>query len=593
MAKKLWNHWLTLSTGFSLLYWIVDSAIAAFLFQEQTFYLQLFKPRDREAFERLVFIGLLTAVIRFRYHIVQRRQIEFAGRKKKDLAEKIINSSVDGILAFDCECRYTIWNKGMEEISGVSKEKVLGHRAFDVFPFLKETGEDAFFFAALEGKPVISEDRPYKVPATGKEGYFSGHYSPLYGEGEQVVGGLAIIRDITERKHLEKQLIQTQKIETIGQLAGGVAHEFNNLLTPIIGYVDIIKMQTLQQTEVQASLDIVEKAAKRAAKLTQELLSFSRKNPINLQSHSLSDLTGEVVHLLHQTLDREIKIEVQSTDDLGAVLVDSDQIQQVIINLCLNARDALKNLITENSGFRPLIRIMMENTHLDETAKDALANAKAGDYVRLSVSDNGPGIEPDVLPHLFEPFFTTKATGQGTGLGLSSSYGIVKRHSGWIGLKTARGEGSTFEVYLPRTKNPIFKKDTKKSAPSKAGKTATIMIVDDDEYVRSFSRSAVDKLGHTVLMAEGGTQALDIFKKEREQIELVILDLSMPGESGWEVLRHLRALDPTLKAIVSTGHDIPGQPEDRKDLQPFSLLLKPYTPKDIERIIQEVLDQGS
>ncbi|MBN4053161.1 response regulator [bacterium AH-315-L15] len=397
-----------------------------------------------------------------------------------------------------------------------------------------------------------------------------------------------------ERLQLENQLRQTQKLETVGQLAGGVAHEFNNLLTPIIGYVDLVKKQTLEQPEVQASLVMVQKAARRAGGLTKALLSFSRKNPIKLQPQSLAVLAGEVLHLLRQTIDRQIEITLESPGDLWPVLIDADQIHQVIVNLCVNARDALKGSLGERNGFQPSIRIEMKNVHLDEAFCKAQIEARTGDFVCLSVTDNGEGIEEATFPHLFEPFFTTKGLGRGmgTGLGLASSHGIVKRHNGWIGVKTDIGEGAVFEVYLPRTGRPVVKTVQVATDQAETGGTATIMIVDDDELVRNLGKTVLERCGYTVLSAENGVQALEIFKREG-RIEIVVLDLSMPSESGWEVLRRLRALDPALKAIISTGYDISGHTQDKGDLAPYTILSKPFTPRDMAQTIRAVLHQDA
>ncbi|MFQ5597121.1 MAG: response regulator [Nitrospiria bacterium] len=406
-------------------------------------------------------------------------------------------------------------------------------------------------------------------------------------------------REISERKQMEEehqrleaQLRQTQKLETVGQLAGGVAHEYNNLLTPIIGHVDILLRQTSNQPKLQASLLTVKKAAWRSAGLTKSLLSFGRQNPMALQPQCLSVLAGEAHHLLRQTIDRQIEINLESPVELWPVFIDADQIHQVIMNLCVNARDALKGSMDKRSGFQPLIRIKLENVHVDETYCKAHPEATTGEFVCLSVTDNGEGIDEATLPHLFEPFFTTKEVGRGTGLGLASSYGVVKRHNGWISVKTAEGGGSTFDVYLPRTQRPMVTTAQGLTDQAKIGGTATIMIVDDDELVRDLGRTILERCGYTVLLAEEGKQALEIFKREDGRIELVILDITMPRESGWEVIRRLRALDPALKVIISTGHDISGQTEDLGDLGPYTVLSKPFTPREMAQMIRDLLHPG-
>ncbi|MFQ5598294.1 MAG: response regulator [Nitrospiria bacterium] len=511
-------------------------------------------------------------------------------REEKEFSENLINSSVDGILAFDRDCRYTIWNKGMERISGYGNEKVLGQCAFDVFPFLKETGEDRHFFMALEGRHTRSEDRPYNVPGSGRSGFFSGHYAPLYGNEGEVVGGLAVIRDMTERKKLEVELLQSRNLRSIGQLAGGFAHEFNNLLTPIIGHLECALEQSAQQPALQASLIPANKAAVRAAALTQELLAFGRQNPLQLRSQDLHAIAEEAVHLLRQTIDRRIVLNLVSPKGLWPVLMDAHQIHQVILNLCINARDALDEHLREQSPRPPFIRLTLTNVHLDDAASKIRSDAKTGDFVCLSVSDNGPGIPKADRPRLFEPFFTTKEVGRGTGLGLASSYGIVKNHNGWIGLADSNGEGSTFEVYLPRTQEPVVPKPRQRVYARETQGNETILVVDDDALIRELARTALEMRGYSVLTAESGDQAYTIFKQARGRIPLVVLDLSLPGQSGWEVLRHLRSLDPGLKVIISSGHDVSGPVEDLQDIGAVAILPKPYTPRALLQMIRDTLD---
>jgi len=407
-----------------------------------------------------------------------------------------------------------------------------------------------------------------------------------------IVQYIALFNDTSERKEMETQLRQRQKLETIGQLAGGVAHEFNNLLTPIIGFVDILLEQAAKQPEMREALFMVQKAAWRAAGLTKELLSFSRKMPITLKPQSLLDLTLEVEHLLRQTIDRQIEIAVESSDDPWPVLIDTDQVHQVIVNLCVNARDALQDRLLEKKDFQPSILIKLKNVHIDKMYCKSHPDAKIGDFVCLSVSDNGEGIDEGTLSHLFEPFYTTKEVGMGTGLGLASSHAIVKRHKGWIGLKTTKGEGTTFEVYLPRTEEPDVEALQEVSERPGTQDSVTVMIVDDDELVRGLGSKILERLGYTVFLAEGGGQALEIFKREPGGIDIVILDLSMPHQSGWEVLRNLRALDPDLKVIISSGHDISHQTKVKSELEPYTVLSKPFSPSGMERAIWKVKNRS-
>ncbi len=503
------------------------------------------------------------------------------------LFKDIFTHSSDAIAIMGPEGQYIEQNSSHQLLIGYSDKELKGKT-----PAI-HLGEKGF----LEMFKELRKNKKYREEATSQTK--SGKKVPVELAAFTILNSegnaryyVEVKHDITERKEIEEKQLRTQKLETIGQLAGGVAHEFNNLLTPIIGYVEILLEQTLKKPHMQDPLFMVQKAAQRAARLTKELLSFSRQVPMTLKSQSLFDLTLEVEHLLRQTIDRQIEITVESSDDLWPVLIDADQIHQVIVNLCVNSRDALKECMPDRNDFQPFIKFKLRNVYLDQAFSRSHPGAEVGDFVCLSVADNGPGIDALTIPHLFEPFFTTKEVGQGTGLGLASSYGIVKRHKGWIGLKTAKGKGTTFEVYFPRSKRPVVAAVQGVTDQPGTHGSVTIMIVDDDELIRDLGKTVLEHYGYTVLLANNMDQALEIFKREGERIQIVVLDLTLPRQSGWEVLRRLRALDPGLKVIISSGHDISDEREEKKDLEPFTVLPKPFSPRDMERTIRTVLDEA-
>lgn len=511
--------------------------------------------------------------------------------EQERLSNSVFNSAAEAIMITDADEKIVSINPAFMRNTGYSENEVIGRT-----PRMFQSGKhDPAYYQEMWRLLSSKGHWQGEIWDRKKDGTTFLNWlsiTAVKDDEGKTVQYTSLYTDISERKLLEEQLRQAQKLETIGQLAGGIAHEFNNLLTPILGHLEIVLDQTLEQPKVQESLGSAGTAARRAATLTKALLSFSRQNSPTFQVNSLSDLTGEVIHLLRQAIDRQIEIAVESDDDLWPVFIDTDQIHQVIMNLCLNARDTLKESLSKGKSFQPSIRVELKNVYLDEAFCKSHPDARVGEFVCLSVSDNGEGIKEATLPHLFEPFFTTKGIGQGTGLGLASSYGNVNSNNGWIEVKTAQGEGSTFDVYLPRTERPVEKKVKGITVRPDMDGTATIMIVDDDESVRGLGKAVLERRGYTVLLAEGGDQALELFRQERECIEIVILDLTMPRESGWEVLRRLRALDPGLKVIVSTGHDISGHTRDKGDLGTFMVLSKPFTPREMEQTIREVLDQG-
>ncbi|MFQ5598014.1 MAG: PAS domain S-box protein [Nitrospiria bacterium] len=517
--------------------------------------------------------------------ITERKRVE----KALELTQFSIDHASDPAFFMESDARFFYVNDAACRALGYSRDELLTMTVHDIDPdFPREVWPG--HWEDLKKRQSLQLESHHRT----KDGrVFPVEITANYIAFQEKEYSCTFTRDVTERKRLEEKLRHSQKLEGIGHLAGGVAHEFNNLLTPIIGHLESALEQSADRPEVKEALLPVDKAAKRAAALTKELLAFSRQNTLDLQSQDLSAIAEEVVHLLRQTIDRRIEIATEPADNLWPVLIDMDQMHQVTMNLCVNARDALEERLAESTDFQALIQITLKNMHLDKAFCKTHLGAKVGDYVCLSVSDNGSGMDEAVQQHIFEPFFTTKEIGRGTGLGLPSSYGIVKKHKGWIGLISRKGEGTTFEVYLPRTEHPIVPKPRTLADKPEAHGTETILFVDDDELIREMAKTALEMRGYSVLSAEDGEQALEIFRQARTRIRLAVLDLSMPRQSGWEVLRRLRLLDPELKVIIATGHDLSGHVKGRNNLEPDATLQKPYTPRELTRKVRATLDQDA
>lgn len=381
--------------------------------------------------------------------------------------------------------------------------------------------------------------------------------------------------------------------EAIGHLAGGVSHEFNNILTAIIGNLNIAMQDIGNSQNLKSLLSEAEQAAHRGATLTKQLLAFSRQSPASPRPENLHSVAQEVTHLLRQTVDRRIQITVQSVDDLWPVVVDPTDIHQVIMNLCVNARDALRDRLQqspESSDWQPAITVKTGNIQLDGNFCRSRPGIQAGDHVCLSVSDNGPGIDESIRDRIFDPFFTTKQVGQGTGLGLASVYGIVKQHNGWIELTSAKCQGTTFWIYFPRTDRPVAKKETPAADRSVSGGNETVLFVDDEAPIRRLGETILRHHGYVVLLAKDGEEALQIYKREQGRIHLVILDLTMPKLSGWEVLRELARLNPAAKVLITTGHRITEHEKELPDLGTIEFIMKPYRPAELAQMVRKVLD---
>ncbi|MCG3113771.1 MAG: PAS domain S-box protein [Candidatus Manganitrophus sp. SB1] len=404
---------------------------------------------------------------------------------------------------------------------------------------------------------------------------------------------VAFVRDISERKQIEEQLRHAQKLEAVGQLTGGVAHEFNNLLTAITGSLALILEQLPAGSELFGLVDVAQKAACRGAGLTQQLLSFSRRSPVDQQPQDLGKEAKEAVHLLRQAIDRQIQIEMKVDPGLWLILADAGQMNQLIMNLCVNARDALMERMERRTdaptppGWEPCILIRVENIEVDDAHCRIYPNAKRGRYVRLTVSDNGSGIDEAIRHRIFEPFFTTKEIGRGTGLGLSAVYGIVAEHQGWIELQSAKEEGTTFGIYFPQTEqSPLSSQTLSSERPAtEAGKT--ILLVDDEEAIRLLGKTILEYKGYKVLTAGNGLETIALLSGKKKEVDLIILDLTMPHLSGEEVLRQLHQIGPDLKVIVSSGH----RTEHASYFKKISYLPKPYRPDDLLRTVAEVLRQ--
>ena len=373
-------------------------------------------------------------------------------------------------------------------------------------------------------------------------------------------------------------------MEAIGTLAGGVAHDFNNILQAIIGYSELLLMGKNKETAEYRGLEEIKKSARRAAELTNQLLTFSRKVEIKKRAYALNDGIREARSLLERVIPRMIAIELDLMEGLNPVNADPGQVQQIMLNLAVNARDAMPD------GGR--ITIKTENVFLDTDYCQTHQLIRPGSYVQLTVSDTGHGIDAESLEHIFEPFYTTKAPGSGTGLGLSMVYGIVKSHDGHIECESTPGLGTTFRILLPAADSIPVAAGPQIQDGSLSGGAATILIADDDESARSVISQMLNRFGYRVLLAETGLEALTIYRNNREAIDLVILDLIMPKMGGKQCLKEILAIDPAAKVLIATGYSNNTTSEDIIEAGAINLVMKPFSMKEILRAIKEVLGRG-
>jgi nitrogen-specific signal transduction histidine kinase/ActR/RegA family two-component response regulator len=399
--------------------------------------------------------------------------------------------------------------------------------------------------------------------------------------GEAVI--LEAYIDITERKRLETQLRQAHKMQAIGTLAGGIAHDFNNILTAILGYTELAMEERKQDRVLREYLQGVLTAGHRAKDLVQQILAFSRQTePVRtpIQAHLL---IREVLGLLRAVLPSTITIQPVIATYAGAVLADPTQIQQVVLNLCMNAAHAMR----ESDG---VIEVRLEPVDLPTDHTTVTAVLRAGPYVRLIVRDTGHGMAPEILERIFEPFFTTKQMGEGTGMGLAVVHGIVTSHGGGITVESTPGQGTTFAVYLPRLVAPTTSTvDTEEPLP---GWHERILLVDDEETLVYLWRAALEHLGYSVVVCTSSPEALDVFRAAPQSFDVVITDYTMPTMTGEVLARELRRIRPDIPIILYTGFSETMTAERARVLGIDALVLKPLGVHDLNLTIRQVLAQG-
>jgi PAS domain S-box-containing protein len=395
-------------------------------------------------------------------------------------------------------------------------------------------------------------------------------------------------REITERRlaeeqkfHLEKQLRQSQKLQAIGQLTAGIAHNFNNMLMVILGNIGVSLRDT--PASMQAQLSDAESAALKAAQMVKQLMTFSRRNeslerlPVDIES-----LVNETLAICHKTFDRQIDLSLDITPELPMALGDASQLEQMLLNFCLNSRDALENIEDRT----PRLRVLADEFSFDFDDDPPHPDATPGHYIRLRVVDNGCGMSSETRERALEPFFTTKEADRGTGLGLATAYGIIEQHRGWIEIDSSLGRGTCMAVFLPVTTEECDTEEETGSAGTLEG-NETILIIDDEEDIRKLLGSILRRYNYEVLVGIDGQDGIEVYKREQPRINLVVLDLMMPRKSGREVLSEMLSLDPGAKVVVSTGIAT----ENLTDSGAREVIMKPYQEIEILRTLRRVLDE--
>jgi two-component system, cell cycle sensor histidine kinase and response regulator CckA len=389
--------------------------------------------------------------------------------------------------------------------------------------------------------------------------------------------------DLTEQKHLETQVSQSLKMQALGQLAGGIAHDFNNLLTAMIGFCDLLLLRSRPGDPAFPDIMQIKQNANRAANLVRQLLAFSRQQSLQPRVLDITDVLSELSDLLHRVIGEKIELGFNHGRDLGLIRADQGQLEQVIINLAVNARDAMP------PGGKLTIRT--ENSFQERAVRQGTETMPPGNYVLIEVTDTGIGIAADQLPRIFEPFYSTKAVGSGTGLGLSTVYGIVKQTGGFVFVDSIPGQGTRFAIYLPRcAAAPEARLDAGEAVmPRDLTGNGTIMLVEDDDAVRMFGARALRNKGYRVLEARSGEAALELVRDTTERVDLVITDVVMPQMDGPAVVGQLRAIDRDIKVIFISGYAEEGFRQRLDSERDIHFLPKPFNLKQLALKVKEVM----
>ena len=511
-----------------------------------------------------------------------REALKQSGRRYRNILESI----KEGYFEVDLKGTFTFFNDQVCEIIGYPRRELMGmnnrqyttpataQKMFQLFNQVFKTGEPA----KIAKYEIIRKDGTPKILEVSA--------SLMRNSDSEPSGFRGILRDVTNRiqaekdkKRLESQVQHAQKMEAVGTLAGGIAHDFNNLLMGFQGNISLMLMDLDEEHPHSEFLNNMERYVKRGSDLTRQILGFARGGKYQVKTINLNDLIHKSADMFSRT-KKEISIHKKFQEDLWSVEVDQGQIEQVLLNLFVNAWQAMPgggNLFLET-----------ENATLEENDYDKPYAISPGRYLRISVSDTGIGMDKATQERIFEPFFTTKGVGRGTGLGLASTYGIIKNHNGIINVYSEKGHGATFRIYLPASKKQVIKE---KARPEllEVG-TEMILLVDDEEMVADIGKDMLEKLGYKILVAPGGTEAIKIFNTHRDQVKLVILDMIMPDMSGGETFNRLKAIKPDAKILLCSGYSLNGRASKIMKQGCNGFIQKPFNLKQISRKIREILD---
>lgn len=512
--------------------------------------------------------------IAIRYDITERKLTEERIQQQASLLDK----AQDAILVCDLNYRILYWNKGAERIYGWRAEEILGKEFYDVVC----AGDKTQIVKVEEALNLTDEwnDISRHLTKTGKTLIVDSRWTLVRSNQGQPDYYLILNTDITEQKKVEEQLLRAQRMESIGTLAGGIAHDLNNVLSPILMAVDMLQINSPDE-ESSRWLSLLKENAERGAAMVKQVLTFARGVEGERISVQIKHIIKDLIKVLNETLPKSITVKFDIEPELELISADPTQIHQVLMNLCINARDAMPNGGT--------ITITASNIILDENYVRMFIKAKPGKYILISVKDSGSGMSREIQQRIFDPFFTTKEIGKGTGLGLSTALTIIKSHGGFINVYSEQNKGTQFTIYLPSAKIDSETKEKKLTLPYPTGHGELVLIVDDEENIRQITKATLEKFGYQTLTAGDGTEALALFAQNSAAVNIVLTDMAMPFMDGAATIRALRKLNPNLPIIAASGLTTAEQTNEISNQSINAFLTKPFTAEKLLTTIAEVL----
>jgi two-component system cell cycle sensor histidine kinase/response regulator CckA len=574
--------------GLAGFYWILESFMYFFLDPEANFFQHLLGPDMFQTWTRLLVLCLFIIFGSHVYTLNKRKAADDALREGEEKYRTILESIEEGCFETDLDGNLTFFNNPFLKILGYPRDELLGtntgkYTSHDTVTKMNRITERL----KKTGKPVNVTD--YDVICKGGGNVsLELSVSLIKDQYDLPTGYRGVLRDVSERKQAEEekykldtQLQQAQKMESIGTLAGGIAHDFNNILMGIQGNASLMLLKIKSDHPNFEKIKNVETYVQNGTELTKQLLGFARRGKYLIKATDLNEIIDKSSSLFART-KKEIRVHADLKDDLRTVEVDRGQIEQVLLNLYVNAWQAMPH-----GGD---LYLQTENITLDHRYVKPY-KVEPGRYAKISISDTGVGIDKETQKRIFEPFFTTKEMGRGTGLGLASAYGIIKSHGGYINVYSEKEKGTIFTIYLPNSNKEVSKEI--EAAPAAIIKgSGTILLIDDEKMILDVGIELLEELGYTVQTAMSGQEAIDVFDKNRAEIDMIIMDMIMPGMGGGEAFDRLKEMDPAIKVLLSSGYSINGQATKILQRGCDGFIQKPFNMNQLAEKIQGVLANG-